>query len=162
MWAELRGMRCVLSLCIQRLCDTLRGSDDIGIRRRFSWVNRWTASLAQGCSLSGGRKTRSFPIRAPFDSRGKKDIREYQTEREWGTLLKSCLWSRAMIRRCLVECCHSEKWRGPIRRAVRESLPWDRIPACLLAEDDRLETYPTGQTSLTVRVSGSKRTGTRS
>ncbi len=26
-------------------------------------------------------------------------------------------------------------------------LPWDRLPACLFAEDDRLEAYPTGQTS---------------
>ena len=35
-------------------------------------------------------------------------------------------------------------------RAARGSGPWDRLPACLLEEDDRLEAYPTGQTSLSV------------
>ncbi len=33
---------------------------------------------------------------------------------------------------------------GP-KRAVSRNRPWDRLPACLLAEDDRLEAYPTGQ-----------------
>ncbi len=34
-------------------------------------------------------------------------------------------------------------------RSVRENLPWDRLPACHLPPTDRLEAYPTGQTSLT-------------
>ncbi len=30
--------------------------------------------------------------------------------------------------------------------------PWDKLPACLLAEDDRLEAYPKGQISRTIRT----------
>ncbi len=35
-----------------------------------------------------------------------------------------------------------------------ECVAWERLPACLFAGVDRLEAYPTGQTSLTDRLSG--------